>query len=253
MATIDKRVASNGKVTYRARARLKGCPRMSRASRARRTPASGPHPSSLRCVRVATSNSARPSNIRWPNSSIATFRKCCRPSRITRKPAESTRWWSAQLGYASLADITPAKLAECRDRLLKAPNAKGRLRSPATVVRYLAVLSHAFTVAVKEWGWTSDNPLRRVSKPKEPRGRVRYLDDDERTRLFAACIKSKRSIALPDRPSCRFPRECAVGKSSTCAGAMLTWQRRCWFFMKRRTEKDAPSPWQGGRWRKWLA
>jgi integrase len=54
-------------------------------------------------------------------------------------------------------------------------------------VRYLAVLSHAFSVAMKEWGWVAANPLRNVSKPVEPRGRVRFLDTNECSRLLGAC------------------------------------------------------------------
>jgi hypothetical protein len=53
-------------------------------------------------------------------------------------------------------------------------------RAPATVVCYLAALSHLFTIAVNEWGWLEDNPMRKVTKPKEPRGRVRFLSEDER-------------------------------------------------------------------------
>ena len=49
-------------------------------------------------------------------------------------------------------------------------------------------------MAVKEWGWVENNPLAKVTKPKEPRGRVRFLDDDERERLLAAC----RESASPD-------------------------------------------------------
>ena len=60
-----------------------------------------------------------------------------------------------------------------------------------TVNRYLSALSHAFSVAVKEWGWLEDNPMRKVTKPKEPRGRVRYLGDEERGRLLEECRKSE--------------------------------------------------------------
>jgi integrase len=67
---------------------------------------------------------------------------------------------------------------------------QGAQRSPATVVRYLAALSHAFTTAVKEWGWLDDSPMRKVSKPKEPRGRVRFLDEEERRRLLLVCKES---------------------------------------------------------------
>ena len=70
------------------------------------------------------------------------------------------------------------------------PGRTPRYRGPATIVRYLAVLSHVFGVAVKEWGWLEDNPLAKVRKPKEPRGRVRFLSDDERERLLAECKRN---------------------------------------------------------------
>jgi integrase len=96
------------------------------------------------------------------------------------------QWWQAQIGYSLLSDITPARIVECRDQLAKT-------RGNATVRRYLAVLSHAFSVAVQEWQWVNDNPFHRVSKPKEPRGRVRYLSDDERGRLLDACRVSRNT------------------------------------------------------------
>ena len=40
-------------------------------------------------------------------------------------------------------------------------------------------------------GWLGSNPFPRVKKPTEPRGRVRFLEDDERDRLLAACRESK--------------------------------------------------------------
>lgn len=64
-------------------------------------------------------------------------------------------------------------------------------------MRYLAALSHAFSIAMREWGWTDDNPLRKVSKPKEPRGRVRFLDDGERDGLLHACRASDSSLLYP--------------------------------------------------------
>ncbi|MGB5830414.1 MAG: site-specific integrase, partial [Thiohalocapsa sp.] len=100
-----------------------------------------------------------------------------------------------QIGDYRLADCTPALIAEQRDQLLRTPTLRGPATKPATVVRYLAVLSHAFTVAMKEWGWVEDNPVQRVTKPKEPRGRVRFLSDDERERLLAACrVSSNRHL-----------------------------------------------------------
>lgn len=101
------------------------------------------------------------------------------------------RWWKEEIGQKVLADVTPSLIVECRERLQQGrQRASARYeagRSPATVNRYLAALSHLFTVAVKEWEWLPDSPMRQVSKLKEPRGRVRFLDDDERGRLLEAC------------------------------------------------------------------
>lgn len=66
----------------------------------------------------------------------------------------------------------------------------GKPFSPATVNRYLAPVSHALRIAVKEWGWLDDSPLHGVQRPSEPDGRVRFLSDDERDRLLAACQAS---------------------------------------------------------------
>jgi integrase len=92
-------------------------------------------------------------------------------------------WWKGKLGVYCLADITTPLIAECKESL-------GETRAPATCVRYLAALSHAFTVAVNEWQWVNENPVKKVKKPTEPDGRVRFLDDDERAKLLAASKES---------------------------------------------------------------
>ena len=107
---------------------------------------------------------------------------------------QQLRWWKAHLGHHVLADVTPALIAEYRDKLASEDDT---CRSNATVRRYLAALSHAFTTAVKEWGWIDHSPLRNVSKPKEPRGRVRFLSDQERERLLDACRESENRYIYP--------------------------------------------------------
>lgn len=101
------------------------------------------------------------------------------------------RWWASELGPYTLADITPDKISDCRDKLVTGKNSLDRKFAPATVVRYMAAMSHAFTIAVSEWQWLEDSPMRKVRKPSLPRGRVRFLDDEERARLLQTCKESR--------------------------------------------------------------
>ena len=66
----------------------------------------------------------------------------------------------------------------------------------------MAALSHLFTLAFKEWGWIEENPFARMSKLKEPRGRVRYLSDEEREKLLAACKASSSKFLYPITALC---------------------------------------------------
>ena len=61
----------------------------------------------------------------------------------------------------------------------------------------MSALSHAFTIAVNEWQWLDDTPMRKVKKPTEPRGRVRFLDDNERAKLLETCKESKNPVLYP--------------------------------------------------------
>jgi hypothetical protein len=57
--------------------------------------------------------------------------------------------------------------------------------------RYLAALCHTLTVAVPDWQqWLDDNPLRKIMKPAEPRGRSRFLEKPELATLLKACQAS---------------------------------------------------------------
>ena len=73
---------------------------------------------------------------------------------------------------------------------------------------HLAVISHLFNVARREWGMESlDNPADTVGNPKLPSGRDRRLVDDEEERLLAACADS-RNLYL--RPAVIFAIETAM-------------------------------------------
>jgi len=85
------------------------------------------------------------------------------------------------LGNILIDEVTPGSIARARDELIRESLA------PATVVRYLAALSHLYTVASNEWEWLDHHPVRRVRRPKQPQGRVRFLTKDELSALLSAC------------------------------------------------------------------
>jgi integrase len=67
-------------------------------------------------------------------------------------------------------------------------------RSPVTVLRDLFTLSSVLRRAVKA-GELSDNPVRRVDKPRiDRRGKVRFLDENEEVRLRKALLDRDRAM-----------------------------------------------------------
>ena len=198
MGTIDRRISRSGIVRYRARARLKGFPPQT-ANFSRKTDAKkwiADTESAIRDSRYFATAEAKRHTL---GDLIDRYERDVLPTkpRNARNQLQQLKWWTMQLGAYRLVDVTAPKIAECRDTLLSKPTARGGQRSAATAVRYLAVLSHAFSIALREWGWVDINPCRKVSKPKESRGRTRFLDDGERERLLWACRSSKSSLLYP--------------------------------------------------------
>ncbi len=79
----------------------------------------------------------------------------------------------------SLAALTPARVAQHRDDRLKEV-------SGGTVIRELAYLSSVINHARREWGVCCDNPIGKVRKPSQPKGRDRVLSKEEENRLLDA-------------------------------------------------------------------
>ncbi len=183
MASIRKRTGRDGKSAYFVEVRLKGCPSQ-RATFERLTDARNwvqQTESAIREGRYFKTVEARRHTLA---DAIDRYRESVLPTkRDQRKQSAQLNWWRKHYGSYVLADVTPALLGEARDTLTTG-------RAPGTVVRYLAAISHVFTTAVREWGWIDDNPVRKVRKPKEPRGRARFLSDNERDSLLKACEDS---------------------------------------------------------------
>lgn len=196
MATFDKHTANDGKVTHRVRIRMKGYP-VQTASFERLTDARRWAQQTETAIREGRYFKTREAQRHTLAELIDRYVIEVLPhKRDTRNPARYLDWWRKQLGVYVLADITPPLIAEYRDKLAAGfPGTEPR--GPATVVRYLAALSHCLSTAVKEYQWLDDSPMGKVSKPTEPRGRVRFLSDEERAALLSACEASQNPYLLP--------------------------------------------------------
>lgn len=198
MAYIQERKDKDGKTHFRVQIRLKDHP-LATATFERKTDAklwAQQTESAMRDGRHFKTSEAKKPTLsqlidRYIDNIIPT-----KPKNAASTTAQLL-WWKSQIGHRLLSDITPALIAEYRDKLLKGVTVKGTIRSPSTVVRYLAALSHALTVGVKEWGWIDASPMDKVTKPKEPRGRVRFLSESERNALLEACKESSNPYLYP--------------------------------------------------------
>lgn len=92
------------------------------------------------------------------------------------------------MAQRSLGVIRPSDVAAYRDQCLKEGQA------PATAMRALALLSHVYTVAAKDWGFHVENPVATIRRPRLPPGRDRRLLPGEEARLLAVLQPALRPV-----------------------------------------------------------
>lgn len=217
MANIQERKSKDGKASYKVVVRLKGFPTQT-ATFERKTDAKKWAQQTEAAIREGRHFKTTEAKKHTLSDLIDRYIRDVMPkkSAIMKKQEFQLKWWKEQIGVYLLADVTPALIAEYRDKLMLTPveSLKDKAeykkrprkqetttsaervkiqkpRSSASVNRYLAVLSHAFTIAIKEWGWLEDTPMRKLSKLRELNSVVRFLSDEERERLLIACKESK--------------------------------------------------------------
>jgi len=146
MATIVKRKGKHGKIHYRVLVRKKNTPH-----------ASATFPTLSEAKKWASSQEGSPT-LPVPTRTFAEFidRYIAevlphKKSSTIPEQAQQLRWWEKQLGHLPLYGITRSVIAEHRDILRNGITKRHTRCSNATVVRYLAALSHAFTIAITEW------------------------------------------------------------------------------------------------------
>ncbi|MCP3680077.1 MAG: hypothetical protein GY782_07455 [Gammaproteobacteria bacterium] len=154
MANIETRKNRQGKISYRVKIRLKGHPTQS-ATFDRKTDAKQWIQETETAIKTGRYLIAPESQRKTLADAIDRYIKYVMPSKpkIASEQTAQLKWWKHQIGDNLLAKITPALIAEQRDKLANEQTVRGKLRSHGTVNRYLAALSHLFSTAEKEWGW----------------------------------------------------------------------------------------------------
>jgi integrase len=186
MPTFEERRNQTGQViTLRAKIRRRGFPEVSRSF-----DVNGPSQAAVKQARRRAET--------WAADIESEMQ---RGAFVSRTESEQTTLYECLERY--LAEITPQKKGRVQEasrirNLQKHPLAKKFMAGirgadlavfrddqlqrvgPASVQRDLAILSHVFNVARREWGMENlSNPLQVVRKPKLPNGRRRRVTEDE--------------------------------------------------------------------------
>ena len=198
MANIMERLTADNKIAYTARIRVKGFPQQT-ATFARKTDArlwaqkteasiwEGKYFSQAESKKHTFSDLAT----RYIKTAIGN-----KSPKVRIQYQQQLKKWCEMIGDRSLAEINPAVISECREKLSEEKTHLGKIRSSASINRYMAVLSSIFSVAVREWQWVEENPVKKIKKLKESEGRNRFLSEDEIDRLIKACRESKNKNLL---------------------------------------------------------
>lgn len=115
-----------------------------------------------------------------------------------------------------MANVHGSDIAKYRDERL----ALGK--APSTVLKEMALISHLFSVAQREWGMESlRNPVSLVSKPRVSNQRDRRLLPGEEERLLAACAPQFHNANIWLKPLVVLALETAMRKGELLA---LRWR-----------------------------
>ena len=194
MANIQRRTTANGDVRYRVQVRLRGSAARSATFKLKADAERWAQQteSALRKGRPSAGAAAKRHTLAQLVERHLSVLKQQSPHRHP-KQQQILGWWRQKLGARTLAHLTPALISAQRDILLReniGTSAAPHYRSAATANRYLAALSKACTVAVREWRWMSTNPVLQLARPKEAARAPRFLSKDEQDALLLACGKS---------------------------------------------------------------
>jgi len=210
MATIEKRKQTKGGGTfYRVRVRIKGLPEKQKTFTRLTDAKLWAQQTEAAIRRGDVQNVVAVSKGKTLADVIKRYRREVLPHKAatTQRAAETyLGHWERALGDYALSYLTPDTITDELEALATAGDTRRKLdegqkpnrpKSRKTLKHYrdtLAVLlKHA-----KGWGWTAQNPMDGVPAITKIRDeRTRFLTDDERGKLLAACKASDNAHLYP--------------------------------------------------------
>ena len=118
-----------------------------------------------------------------------------------------------------LSDLSAPDFAAWRDRRL-------RQVSGSSVTRELSLISHVFSVGVREWRWLAESPTKHLRRPQSNAPRDRLPSDDEIERICLAAGYSRESppVSISQRVGAcfMFAIETGMRAGEICG---LDWER----------------------------
>jgi integrase len=210
MASIQKLVSPlTGEIAYRAQVRVRG-----RAAQSATLPNKKEAQQWAQGLETAIRENRYHPHLRGLRTTFAElvakyedsapFKKLQESGQASRK--QHLKFFTDEWGGLKLSEIQPDRVADARDKLAAGTFKRGKpkadddgnviapkehTRTGGAVNRYLATLSHMFSVAVKDLSLLDRNPVQDITRPKEARGRIRFLSDEERAALLSACEASE--------------------------------------------------------------
>lgn len=138
---------------------------------------------------------------------------------VSQEQSKINKWLRHPLANRPLKDLDSADFAAWRDDKL------GEGVAPATIKNYLAIVSHLYNIARREWRIKLDNPIADVAKPTVNNERTRRLSLQEETYLMHAIDNPGSGAGNRQNkyigPIVRFALETAMRQSEILA---LEWQ-----------------------------
>lgn len=120
---------------------------------------------------------------------IDEFMAACEKEGLKSLPnrRSTMKVWKRLVGDLSVTAVTADTIRQKRDLLAQRIGAGGGTVSPATLNRYVGILSAAWSWGVKFKGLPVDNPMARLGRVKGEVERTRMATPEERDALLKAC------------------------------------------------------------------